>query len=236
MSDSLALSHRYRLLSRASLLLSLAAVLLIIPSSARGQFGAPSPGTQVHDSSALHPPAGARVALVEFVDMECPVCGNENPVIKRAIQQYKIPWVRHDFLIPYHVWSTQAAINARWFDQKSKSLGDEYRDQVFANQASIYSLVVLHDFTDKFARSHGISLPFALDPQGALSAAVKADNEMGKRTGIEHTPTVFIVTAGGKGAQYIEVRNIDQDLYRTIDQALADTAAAKPAPRKPASK
>ena len=59
---------------------------------------------------------------------------------------------------------------------------------------------------------------------------------MGKRTGIEHTPTVFIVTAGGKGAQYIEVRNIDQDLYRTIDQALADTAAAKPAPRKPASK
>ena len=34
----------------------------------------------------------------------------------------------------------QAAVNARWFDMKSKAVGDEYRDKVFANQTSIYNL------------------------------------------------------------------------------------------------
>ena len=158
--------------------------------------------------------------------MECPVCGKENPLIKAAATSYKIPWARHDFIIPYHAWSTNGAISARWFDTKSKALGDEYRDQVFANQSSISTPVVLREFTEKFAKSHGIALPFAIDPQGKLAADVKADSDLGRRTGIDHTPTVFIVTANSKGAPYIEVQHPDQDLYKTIDQALADTPAA----------
>jgi hypothetical protein len=173
--------------------------------------------------------------------MECPVCGKENPIIKAAAASYKIPWVRHDFIIPYHAWSTIAAINARWFDTKSKALGDEYRDQVFANQSSIATPDVLRQFTEKFAKSHGIALPFAIDPQGKLAADVKADSDLGRRTGIDHTPTVFIVTANSKGAPYIEVQHPDQDLYKTIDQALADTPslpqpAAKASAKKPTAK
>jgi protein-disulfide isomerase len=227
---------------RASLALSLAAAALLLAPAAHAQFAAPSPGTQVHDASALHPPAGARVALVEFADMECPMCGNENPTIKAAAAKYKIPWIRHDFIIPGHVWSPIAAVNARWFDLKSKALGDEYRDQVFANQISIVNPGGLTQFTEKFARSHGIALPFAIDPQGKLAAEVNADTDLGRRTGIEHTPTVFIVTTNSKGAPFIEVQHIDQDLYRIIDQAIADTTPAKPAAttrpsaKKPAAK
>ena len=89
---------------------------------AHAQFGGSSsqPLTQVHDPSALRPPAGARVAIVEFEDMECPVCGNINPLVKQAVAKYNLPWIRHDFPLPYHAWSTQAAVNARWFDAKSK--------------------------------------------------------------------------------------------------------------------
>jgi protein-disulfide isomerase len=221
--------------NRASLLLTLAP-LVFASAGAHAQFGAPSPGTQVHDPSLLHPPAGARVAIVEFVDMECPVCGSTNPIVRAAAAKYKIPLVRHDFLIPAHIWSPTAAVNARWFDTKSKALGDEYRDQVFANQSSIYNLDVLRQFTEKFAQSHGIALPFAIDPQGKLAADVKADSELGRRTGIDHTPTVFVVTANSKGAPFIEVRRPDQQLYQTIDQAFADTAsAAKAAPAKKAA-
>jgi hypothetical protein len=82
---------------------------------------APAPGTQVHDPSALKPPAGARVAMVEFEDMECPDCGRANPLLKEAAAKYKIPWVRHDFPLPMHAWSFNAAVNARWFDTKSKA-------------------------------------------------------------------------------------------------------------------
>ncbi len=209
---------------RAGCLLAFSVLLvLFLSAAASAQFAAPSPGTQLHDTSALHPPAGARVAIVEFVDMQCPVCATDNPLIKAAAGKYKIPWVRHDFLIPYHNWSRNAAIDARWFDLKSKALGDEYRDAVFANQSSIYNPDVLSQFTQKFAASRGVALPFAIDPQGKLSAAVDADCDLGKRMNIDHTPTVFIVTANSKGAPYIEVEHPDQELYQAIDQALADT-------------
>jgi protein-disulfide isomerase len=177
------------------------------------------------------------VAIVEFADFECPDCGRANPLLKEATEKYHIPWVRHDFPLPYHAWSIKAAVNARWFDTaKSQALGDEYRDQIFANQASIFGLDGLRRFTDSFAKSHGITLPFAMDPQGKLTADVKADYALGQRIGIEHTPTIWVVTANSKGAPFVEV--VDRSkLYQLIDQALADTAPApKPAAKAPVKK
>src|SRR5580693_707269 len=188
-------SSRYNHPIRVSRILALALGLATLVTAAHAQ-------TQILDASALHPPAGARVAIVEFDDLQCPACAAANPSLKAAAAQYKIPWIRHDFLIPYHNWSRQAAINARWFDSKNKSLGNDYRDQAFANQASIYNPDSLNQFTQKYAQSHGIALPFAIDPQGALAREVDADVALAQRTGIRSTPTIFIVTAGGKGAPY----------------------------------
>ena len=226
MSRYFALDHRFRTHSRrASLFLSLAAAALLLAAAAgtRAQFGAPSsPETPVHDPSALRPPAGARVAIVEFADLQCPDCARANPLLKEAAARYHIPLVRHDFPLPFHSWSTDAAVNARWFDTRGKALGDEYRDQVYANQASIYNPGVLHQFTAKFAAAHHIALPFAVDPQGKLAAGVKADYALGQRIGIQHTPTIWVVTAKSKGAPFIEV--VDRSrLYQLIDQAIADT-------------
>jgi len=145
---------------------------------------------QVLDASALHPPAGARVAIVEFDDLQCPACAAANPVLMSAAAKYHIPWVRHDFLIPYHNWSKFAAIDARWFDQKNKWLGDQYRDQVFAAQSSIYNPDTLNQFTQRFAQSHSLALPFAIDPQGKFAAEIAADSDLARRTGIASTPTI----------------------------------------------
>ena len=183
--------------------------------------------TQVHDPSALKPPPGARVAIVEFEDLECPVCGNDNPLLRRAVSQYKIPWVRHDFPLPYHAWSFQAAVNARWFDSRSKRIGDDYRDQVFASQSSITTLDVLRQFTERFANANKAGpLPFSMDPQGLFTAQVKADRALGLRTGIEHTPTIWIVTSQSRVAPFIEVLDPGR-LCQIIDQALADTKPLK---------
>ena len=232
MSRFSALAPRIDVRRRTRVLLSLAAAALVFAAAvqAHAQFGAP-PTTPVYDPSALKPPAGARVALVEFEDLECPDCGRANPLLKEAAAKYKIPWVRHDFPLPMHNWSFDAAVNARWFDTRSKALGDEYRDQVFANQASIVSPDALRLFTAKFAQSHGVALPFAIDPQGKLAAEVKADYALGQRIGIEHTPTIWVVTANSKGAPFVEVLDRSK-LYQMIDQAFADTTAAKPAPVK----
>jgi protein-disulfide isomerase len=210
--------------TQSSVLLALATTALLASATtgANAQFASPSPTTPVHDPSALRPPAGARVAIVEFEDLECPDCARANPLLKEATAQYKIPWVRHDFPLPFHNWSFNAAVNARWFDLKSKALGDDYRDAVFANQPSITSPEVLRDFTDKYAKDRGVAMPFAIDPQGKLAAEVKADYALGQRIGIEHTPTIWVVTASSKGAPFVEVLDRTK-LYQLIDQAIADT-------------
>ncbi len=217
-------SHLARFASiRSALLVALASATLLV-STARAQFAPASPTTPVHDPSALRPPAGARVAIVDFEDRESPDCARANPLLKEAAAKYKLPWVRHDFPLPFHAWSFNAAVNARWFDLKSKAIGDEYRDAVFATQQSITSLDVLRDFTNKFAASKSIAIPFAIDPQGKLAAEVKADYALGQRIGIEHTPTIWVVTASSKGAPFVEV--VDRSkLYQLIDQAIADTRA-----------
>jgi len=182
--------------------------------------------TQVHDASALHPPGSACVAIVEFDDLECPACAAANASLKAAAAKYQIPWIHHELLIPSHAWSPAATVNAHWFEAKSKALGDEYRDAVFANQGSIYNTGMLAQFTEDFAKAHGIALPFALDPQGKLAAQVQQDNELAKRTGITKTPTIFIVTQNSKGAPFIEVENPQTQLYTDIDRAIADTRQA----------
>jgi protein-disulfide isomerase len=218
-SSRLDLSTR---IHRAGSFLALAVAALVFTVAAHAQFAPPPKGTEVHDTAALRPPAGARVAIVEFEDLECPDCARANPLLKEATAKYKIPWVRHDFPLPFHNWSFNAAVNARWFDLKSHALGDEFRDAVFSNQPSITSPEVLRDFTEKFAQSKGIALPFAIDPQGKLAAMVKADYALGQRIGIEHTPTIWVVTASSKGAPFVEVLDRTK-LYEMIDQAIADT-------------
>src|SRR5271165_4678763 len=179
MSQLVALAPRFPLIATrtrrraAGLHLSLA-IALLIAAGAHAQFAPPAQSTQVHDPAALRPPAGARVAIVEFEDMECPDCARANPLLREAAAKYNIPWVRHDFPLPFHNWSMNAAVNARWFDTRSKKLGDAYRDTVFASQTSIADLNDLRVFTEKFAQQRGIALPFAIDPQGKLQAGVKA--------------------------------------------------------------
>jgi protein-disulfide isomerase len=166
------------------------------------------------DTSALHPPAGAKVAIVEFADLECPMCAHENPVILQAEEHYHIPRVWHDFPLPMHTWSFQAAVNARYFDTKSRKLGDDYRDAVFANQPSIETKDDLQQFTQKFAQQHGTAMPFVMDPQGTLTAGVKADAALGDRMGVHETPTAFVVTAHG----YKQVLDFNK-LFSMIDEA-----------------
>jgi protein-disulfide isomerase len=218
--------HSFVRVLAAPFLLSAA---LVAP--AFGQFSNPeSKTTTVHNAAPLRPPAGARVAIVEFEDLECPDCARANPVIKEAIEKYHIPWVRHDFPLPFHTWSFQAAVDARWFDTKSKKLGDDFRDATFAAQATILSQDELQVFAQKFAQDHKLVFPFIVDPQGRLAQLVKADSDLGQSVGIQHTPTIWVVTNRTSGSPFVEV--IDRSrLFTMIEEAQAETAVKQPVAR-----
>ncbi|MGC2163304.1 MAG: thioredoxin domain-containing protein [Silvibacterium sp.] len=177
--------------------------------------------------SVLKPPPGAHVAIIEFADLECPMCGRENPVLMEASAKYHVPWIRHDFPLKFHIWSFQGAVNARWFDEQPKHLGNEYRDAVFANQNSIETKDDLRQFTEKFAQQHGMAMPFVIDPQGKLAAAINADYALGMRLGVHQTPTAWVVTDGSGGAaRYAEVTDFNK-LYTMLDEAVEQTGHGK---------
>lgn len=164
---------------------------------------------------ALRPPKGAQVAIVVFEDLQCPKCRQDAPLVEEAGRTYQIPIVRHDFPLPMHNWSYDAAVMARYFETQSKQLGTQFRDYIFAHQPEI-TPDNLRQFAEQFAADHKVSLPFVVDPQGKLAAQVNQDRELGKRVGIEHTPTIYVVSNRTQGKPYVEV--VDQkQLFQTID-------------------
>src|SRR6476646_11409663 len=118
--------------------------------------------------SVLRPPKGAQMAIVVFEDLECPMCRRTAPLVEQASKTYKIPVVRHDFPLPMHPWSYQAAVIARYFDTHSKALGNEFRDYIFENQLEV-NLQNLRAYAEKFATAHKFDLPFVIDPGGKLA-------------------------------------------------------------------
>ncbi len=168
--------------------------------------------------SVLRPPKGAQVAIVVFEDLQCPMCRRTAPLVEQASKTYKIPVVRHDFPLPMHNWSYQAAIMARYFDTYSKTLGNEFRDYIFENQLVI-TPQNLRGYGEKFAATHKVELPFVIDPGGKFSAEVNADRDLGKAIKLDHTPTIYIVSSRNPGKSYVEVKDNSQ-LYSTIDAVM----------------
>ncbi len=186
------------------------------------------------DTSMLKPPVGAKVAIVEWEDLECPACAHAFPLVHQAIDHYHIPLVRYDFLIPGHIWSKQAAIYARYLQDKvAVDLAVEYRREVFASQFKIASQDDLVKFTQQFFAAHGKQMPFVVDPSGQLTKEVEADRNLGDKLGLNETPTIVVVTPKG----WIQVKDVS-DLYQAIDQAeaMAGSGAAAPVHKTVAKK
>jgi protein-disulfide isomerase len=171
------------------------------------------------DTSALHPPAGNRMALVVFEDLQCPACAKADPLLTQAERNYGLPLVRHDFVIPNHAWSKEAHIMARYFDTLSPKLGEDFRQYIFANQTSVFK-TNLREFADKFAAAHHTALPAFYDPTGALRAKVEADTELGKATGVHQTPTIYVVSNSAQ-APFVEVTD-QAKLFSTIEQVKSE--------------
>ena len=184
-----------------------------------------------NDPCALKPPKGATVALVEYEDLQCPDCARAAPLMQEAAKTYKIPHVRRDFPLPKHSWARQAAILARFFDKKSKKIGNEFREYMYTHQPEI-NPENLRSFAEKFAEEHKIVLPLVVDPQGELERKVAADQACGIRNNIQHTPTIYVVGNRETGTPFVEV--VDRgELFRMIDDMKRDAAAyRKAAPRK----
>ena len=175
-------------------------------------------------TSILRPPAGSKVALVEFADLQCPDCARAASLLEEAVKTYKIPLVVYDFPLPQHPWAFDASIFAHYFRTKStpkNNLETKFRLFIYENQSAI-TPQNLREYVDKFSKANNAPVPFVVDPQGKLAAQVRAAKDKGIAVNIQHTPTIYVVTAKTTGTPYVEVVNRNE-LFSMIDQALAET-------------
>lgn len=196
---------------------------LCLPAAA--QYSAPpNTGNHFKDTSMLKPPAGAKVAIIKFEDLECPACAHANPIVHEAADHYHIPIVRYDFPLRMHIWSRDAAITARYLQDKvSPQVADEFRSAVFVAQTSIASKDDLAAFTRRFFQQHKLNEPFVIDPSGRFAAEVNADYTLGERIGISQTPTIWVV-----GPQsWVQVTDTNL-LYSTIENMESQVAQSTP--------
>ena len=196
------------------------AVVSAVPAGA--QIAMPQANaTAFKDTSAFKPPSGAKVAIIEFEDLECPLCAHVSPMVQEAMNHYRIPRVHYDFIIQGHMWSRTAAIYARYLEDKvSLQVAEDFRRDVFASQRLIASPDDLQQFSHRWFQAHGQAMPFVIDPTGKCEAEVEADCALGRRTGVAHTPTLVVATAH----RWIEVTEPDQ-LYAAIDRVEAEANA-----------
>lgn len=210
-----------------------AAILLLAIPTAHAQGAAGGQVDAFRDTSMLKLPAGQHVAIFEMEDLECPACGHVAPIVHAAIEKYKIPFLRHDFPLSQHIWSRDGAITARYLEDKvSPEMAEQYRLDIFKSQASINSKEDLQAFTRGWFSKHGKTAPFSLGPDSVFALEVQADQRLGERLGVQHTPTLIVL--GPRG--WVQVVDVSQ-LYTVIDQALAQTAVVTPhgGPKKPAT-
>jgi protein-disulfide isomerase len=184
------------------------------------------------DGSMLKPPAGASVAIVVFEDMERPSCAQRAPLLEQASKTYNVPLIIRDFPLRQHPWAFEAAVYARFFEEKyGKPVSNQYRLYIYQYQPQI-TKDNLRQYSERFASEHKLELPFMVDPQGKLAAAVRADSDFGTNTvKIQETPTTFVVTS--KGVQ--QVTDYAQ-LYGMVDQAKRANPAPAAAPAKASPK
>jgi len=181
-------------------------------------------------TSALKPPPGARVAIVVFEDLECPSCAQAYPQIWQIANQTNVPVMLHDYIIPSHHWSTDAAVFARFFDEQSQQLGSDFRGYIYSNQPQV-TRANLRQYVDKFASDKKVPVPFAIDADGSMKAKVLADSALGQQVGVTGTPAIFVV--GNGGAATPAVQTSLENLTQSVQEMLAKSPAPAKAPSKP---
>jgi protein-disulfide isomerase len=146
---------------------------------------------------ATQGPAGAPVTIVEYSDLQCPVCAHFHEFLeKEVIPKYgeKVRLVFKEFpLTSIHDWALSGAIAAECTYQIDPSKFVPFRSLVFQNQSSLNAGnsrdMLLHLAAE--AGVDNMKLASCIDSQASLPR-VEASLSEGQGLGIASTPTCFV--------------------------------------------
>jgi len=150
-----------------------------------------------------------QVRVLIYEDLQCSDCAEFRKMLDaRLLPKYAatVAFEHRDFPLPKHKWARDAAVAARWFQQKRPEIAVLFRRETMAHQTSI-TPDTLPGRIRAFASRNG------LDPEAAvlslkdesLRQAVDKDYQEGVARGIAHTPTALV-----NGDPFIETFTFEQ--------------------------
>ena len=180
--------------------------------------------------------ASKAMEFVEFADFECPHCKEAQPIVAKLLADYpSAHFVYQDFpLVDLHTEAFKASTHAYCV---SKSGGNEaffkFEDALFEAQAGLTPATsdqTLKDAETKAGQDPAKIAACAATP--AAKDAINASVALGKRVGVNSTPTIFI---NGRG---LPVVGIPYPLLQKIIefQAQLDGVSLPSAPPAPPEK
>lgn len=208
----------------AGLVLLLAAVIAVIVSVSGANQQPTASGDldpaliENADSRALTDPADAQVTVVEFLDFQCPGCGDLEPTMQelRADLGDEVRFVVRNFpLIDIHPNAVDAAIAAEAAADQDAYEG--MHDALFANQDDWSSLDDPTDYFRDLADELGLDLDAydaaVADP--ATEERVMADRADALELGLQGTPSIIV------DGQLVQLQQLS-DVRTAIESALAE--------------
>jgi protein-disulfide isomerase len=165
-------------------------------------------------------PADAPVTIVEYADLECPMCARTHQFLaQEVIPKYgnRIRVVFKEFpLVQIHDWALTAAIANECAYEIDPSTFVRYRSMIFRNQDLINGANVrtlLLDFGERVGLDR-LRLATCIDSKQSLPR-IEADTREAHQLGIDSTPTLFI-----NGRPVVGMPSPAQ-FYKILDQALS---------------
>lgn len=183
-------------------------------------------------------PASAPVTIVEYADLECPMCAEMQQFLeKQVVPKYgsKVRIVFKEYpLFSIHPWAVEAAVANECAFRINPANYSPYRSLIFKNQDAITNAIkgattnaaraqALRDQLMNFGAQAGIDrakLGACYDGHETLQT-VRNDFNEGQKLGVNSTPTFFINGKMESGALPAA------DFFKVIDEALAQSVTAK---------
>jgi len=166
-------------------------------------------------------PAHAPVTIVEYADLECPMCGKLHLFLENdLLPKYgdKVRLIFKEFpLVQIHDWSLTAAIANECVYKLKPEAFAPYRTLVFQNQSTTNATNV-RDNLLAYADQVGVdrsSLAGCLDSKASMPRIDEGTSEA-KTLGVQSTPTCFI-----NGRMLVGFVSPDA-YYKAVDEALQE--------------
>jgi protein-disulfide isomerase len=185
-----------------------------LPSPEAAQPGRPDPNRRYQVNTSGSPSkgnAGARLAIIEFSDFQCPFCQRVGPTLEQIEKEYgdQVRIVFKHLPLEMHPKAPAAHAAAEAAHQQGKFW--QMHDLIFANQAAMSPERYV-----EYAKQLGLDVDrFQKDVASAqVKSRIDADSQEAARLGVSGTPAFFVNGRFLSGAQPFPAFKalIDQEL------------------------